>query len=82
MVPGPAGRPLDLAIDPVGISDLARCRVEVVTDSGRVAWNGATSPQDGKLLAHVPRGFGPGIYWVRLYAPGDALLREFGLRLE
>ena len=40
----------------------------------------------GKLAAHLSKGLGPGVYWVRLYAsqdPGEAsLLREFGLRLE
>jgi len=82
MARGPAGRPLELALDAAGIGNGVRCRVEVVTLSGETAWDGASNPEDGKLLAHVPKGLRSGSYWVRLYAPGDELIREFSLRLD
>ena len=82
MARGPAGRPLELAMDASGIGNGVRCRVEVVTASGESAWNGASNPEGGKLLARVPQGLRSGSYWVRLYAPGDELVREFGLRLD
>lgn len=82
MARGPAGRSLELALDAAGIGNSVRCRVEVVTVSGEKAWDGASNPQDGKLLALVPKGLRSGSYWVRLYASGNELVREFGLRLD
>jgi hypothetical protein len=82
MARGPAGRPLELALDAAGIGNGVPCRVEVVTISGEMAWDGASNPQDGKLLARVPKGLRSGSYWVRLYTPDNELVREFSLRLD
>jgi hypothetical protein len=82
----PSGKPLDLVIDGTNLPAASAYRLQIVYASGKDAWSGAAVASDGKLSAHVSSGFGPGVYWVRLYAsqvPGEAgLLREFGLRLE
>jgi len=86
----PAGKPLDLLIDGTSLPAAGAYRLQVVNASGENVWSEAAVASDGKLSARLRKGFGPGVYWVRLYAsqaPGDApgeagLLREFGLRLE
>ena len=86
----PAGKPLDLVIDGTSLPATGAYRLQIVNASGQNVWSGAAVASDGKLWAHLSKGLGPGVYWVRLYAsqaPGDAsgeagLLREFGLRLD
>ena len=53
-----------------------------VTASGEKTWDGASNPEDGTLRARVPKGLRSGNYWVRLYAPDNELVREFGMKLE
>ena len=85
----PARRPLDLVIDGTTLPRAGAYWLQIVDASGKNIWSGAPLASDEKLSAHLPKGFGPGVYWVRLYAqtlgdaPGEAgLLREFGLRLD
>jgi len=86
----PAGKPLDLLIDGTSLPAAGAYRLQIVNAFGKNVWSEAAVASNGKLSAHLRKGFGPGVYWVRLYAsqaPGDApgeagLLREFGLRLE
>jgi anti-sigma factor RsiW len=82
----PAGKPLDLIIDTTSLPPARAYRLQIVNASGNNAWSGALMASGEKLSAHLPKGLGPGVYWVRLYEPqipGEAgLLREFGLRLE
>jgi anti-sigma factor RsiW len=82
----PAGKPLDLVIDRTSLPAAGAYRLQTVNASGQDAWSGAAVASDGTLSAHLSKGLGPGVYWVRLYAsqvPGEAgLLREFGLRLD
>jgi anti-sigma factor RsiW len=86
----PARRPLDLVIDGTSLPAAGAYRLQIVNASGQDAWSGAAVASDRKLSAHLSKGLGPGVYWVRLYAsqaPGDApgeagLLREFGLRVD
>jgi hypothetical protein len=86
----PAEKPLDLVIDRTSLPAAGAYRLQIVNASGQNVWSGAAVALDGKLSAHLSKGLGPGVYWVRLYAsevPGDApgeagLLREFGLRLD
>ena len=90
----PPGKPLDLVIDATTLPAASAYRLQIVNASGKNVWSEAAVASDGKLSAHLPKGFGPGVYWVRLYAsqapgdvsgdaPGEAgLLREFGLRLK
>ena len=82
----PAGKPLDLIIDSTSLPPARAYRLQIVNASGNNAWSGGLMASGEKLSAHLPKGLGPGVYWVRLYepqVPGEAgLLREFGLRLE
>jgi hypothetical protein len=85
-----ARRPLDLVIDGTSLPAATAYRLQIVDASGRNAWSGAAaasaSASGRRLSAHLSKGLGAGVYWVRLYdsqVPGEAgLLREFGLRLE
>lgn len=81
-----ARRPLDLVIDGTSLPAASAYRLQIVDASGRNAWGGAAAGSGGRLSAHLSKGLGAGVYWVRLYdsqVPGEAgLLREFGLRLE
>jgi anti-sigma factor RsiW len=81
-----AQRPLDLAIDGTTLPPAGAYRLQIVDASGENAWSGAVVASGGMLSAHLSKGLGPGVYWVRLYAsqaPAEAgLLREFGLHLE
>jgi len=86
----PARKPLDLVIDRTSLPAAGAYQLQIVNGSGKNLWSEAAVTSYGKLSAHLPKGFGPGLYWVRLYgsqASGDVpggtgLLREFGLRLE
>jgi anti-sigma factor RsiW len=82
----PARKPLDLVIDGTSLPAASAYRLQIVNASGESAWSGAAVASDQKLSAHLSKGLGPGVYWVRLYAsqvPAEAgLVREFGLRLE
>lgn len=79
---GPAGRPLDLAIDLADLSVSDAYRMEVVSAQGQPIWDAQETASNGKLSARLPKGLSPGVYWVRLYAARDELLREFGLRVQ
>ena len=80
-----ARRPLDLVIDGTSLPAATAYRLQIVDASGRSAWSGAAAASGRRLSAHLSKGLGAGVYWVRLYASqvrGEAdLLREFGLRL-
>jgi hypothetical protein len=78
----PAGRPLDLAVETANLEPAAAYRLELVDQNGIAKWSGQATITGTRLSAHVARGLRPGVYWVRLYAPGDELLREFGLRIQ
>jgi hypothetical protein len=82
----PAGKPLELRLDaPDLASDPAarsQYRVEVVDASGGLVWKGPVTETGGKLVAHVPKPLGTGVYWVRLYGAGSELLREFGISVK
>jgi anti-sigma factor RsiW len=77
---------LALIIDTTSLPAARAYRLQIVNASGNNAWSGEAMASGEKLSAHLSKGLGPGVYWVRLYEPqipGDAgLLREFGLRLE
>ena len=81
MAQAPAGRPLDLRIDSVGIPSPERCRVELVNATGDVQWNGGLTLVGSQLQASVPERLRAGQYWVRIYASDNSLLREFGLHV-
>jgi hypothetical protein len=78
----PSGRALALSIDAADIPASTRCRVEVVSATGRTVWSGVSTAVEGQLNLTVPAELGAGIYWIRLYAGGSDPVREFGLRLD
>jgi hypothetical protein len=80
--PGPAGRPLDLAVNAASLPSAAGYRLELVDQSGRTLWTGHAKIVGAQLSAHVPSGPRPGIYWIRLYTNNNELLRKFGMRLR
>jgi hypothetical protein len=71
----PAGRPLDLKLDLTTLPEFASYRVEVVDRLGTVVWRG-NGRRDASLRIPAQR---PGIHFVRVYSPGNDLLREFAL---
>jgi hypothetical protein len=82
LAPGPADRPLDLAVNAASLPAAASYRLEMVDQSGRTFWTGEAKIAGAQLSAHVPSGPRPGIYWIRLYTTNNELLREFGMRLR
>ena len=80
--PGPADRPLDLAVNAASLPPADGYRLELVDQSGRSLWTGQAKIAGAQLSAHVPSGPRPGIYWIRLYTNHNELLREFGMRLR
>ena len=80
-VQAPAGRPLELHINGTDIPSPELCRVELVNATGQFEWSGKLTGAEN-LLASVPKALAAGQYWVRVYAPDNTLLREFGLRLN
>src|SRR5271157_2451662 len=71
----PAGAPLVLNPDLTGLPVSVSYRVEVVDAVGNTVWRGAFP------VAKVPPRRA-GIYFVRIYAGGGELLREYGLRIR
>ena len=75
----PAGAPLVLTPDLTGLPSSPAFSLEVVDSSGRSIWRGQ--------LAAAARGvtipqLRSGAYFVRVYSPQNALLREYGLKVE
>jgi hypothetical protein len=77
-----AASPLDLQADITDLPGAIAYRIEVVDRAGRPVWDQTVPVSSGTLSAHLPKGLGQGVYWVRLYSGSGALLREFGLRLD
>jgi hypothetical protein len=82
LAPGPANRPLDLAVNAASLPPAIGYRLEMVDQSGRTLWTGQAKIAGAQLSAHIPSGPRAGIYWVRLYTSNNELLREFGMRLR
>jgi hypothetical protein len=71
----PAGKVLNLQLDLSGIAGDSDYRVYVVDQNGKaVAMTNISRPWIAPLL--------PGTYFVRLYSPGDELLREYALEVQ
>jgi hypothetical protein len=78
----PAGKPLSLTVDLTELPALASYRLEIVERTGRQVWEAVASPADGKIIQATTNGLAAGQYYVRLYAPGGELLREFSLGIK
>ena len=75
----PAGKPFLLKADVTGLHPASEFRLEVADSGGAVVWRAAVSPKDALISTVVARKLGAGRYWVRLYDPAGALVREYGL---
>ncbi len=71
----PAGVPLALQLDLTGLPAAASYRVEIVDRFGKQVWAG-NSP------GHPATALLAGVYYVRIYSPAGALLREYGLEIN
>ena len=78
----PAHRALDLTLDTTGLA-IGDARLNVVDAEGTTVEIMDATSTAGKLEIHTRKSFNPGLYYIRLYAPGGTEeLREFGLRLK
>jgi len=75
----PAGKALRLDPDLEGLPALAVYRLEMVDSAGRRVWQGDFEPGNTQRAAIAPAAR-PGLYFVRVYAPGGVLLREYALQ--
>jgi hypothetical protein len=71
----PAGKTLNLELDLSGIANDLDYRVYVVDQSGKAV---AMTTTSHPLIPPLQ----PGTYFVRLYSPGDELLREYALEVQ
>jgi hypothetical protein len=78
----PAGKPLTLVLDLTDLRQFAQYRWEIVDAAGRALRQSTAAPSGGKLLATLANGLAAGGYFVRLYAPGGELLREYALTVR
>ena len=77
----PAWHALTLALDSTGLTALASYTVEIVDAAGHPIQQTSAVQANHQVRASVPRGLPAGMYYVRLYAPGQELLREYGLHV-
>lgn len=79
----PAGKPFLLTLDSTGLPPLPSYRLEIVDAAGRRVFESAAAAANGdKLRAAVAQGLPAGAYFVRVYAPGAELLREYALAVR
>ena len=62
-----------------GLPAASEFRLEVAGSGGAVVWRATVSPKDALISTVVARKLGAGRYWVRLYDPAGALVREYAL---
>jgi hypothetical protein len=75
----PEGRELMLQPDLTGLPESSSYRLEIVDQLGHMVRQGKIGrSQSG---TRVP-GLGAGLYFVRVYLPAGALLREYGLQIQ
>jgi len=78
----PAGKPFILLLDLAGLQALSSYRLEIVDAAGHRVFESAAAPANNKLQITVSKGLPGGFYYVRVYAPGAELLREYGLQVR
>ena len=76
----PAGQPVLLKIDLTELPAFPSYRVAIVNAAGKSVWQAEVISQSGEITQPLSKGLGAGHYYVRLYSPAGALLREFSLR--
>jgi hypothetical protein len=77
----PASKPFTLTLDLTGLQPLPRYRLEIVDAGGHPVFGSGAAPDNNRLRATVAQGLPGGAYYVRVYAPPQELLREFGLQV-
>ncbi len=77
-----AGQALTLAPDVTDLPQLAAYKLEVVDAGGRRAFQSQAVPANNRLSATLAKGLPAGEYFVRLYAPGGELLREYAMTVR
>ena len=75
----PAGRAMAVSPDLIGIAAPGPYRLEVVDERGRITWEGRYNPTAGPATVPAQR---VGAHFVRVYATGGELLREYGLTIH
>jgi hypothetical protein len=75
----PAGRSLSLTPDLTGLPENSQYRLEIVDENGSKTWESRYTAGQG--AAAVP-GQRVGPHFVRIYASGGELLREYGLDVK
>jgi hypothetical protein len=55
--------------------------MEVVDATGNRVWEAAAQARNGKIAEPMTKSLPSGQYYVRLYLPAGALLREFTLQV-
>jgi len=78
----PAGKPFILTLDLTDLQPLSSYRLEIVDAAGHRVFESAAAPTNNKLQTTVANGLPTGMYYVRVYAPGAELLREYGLQVR
>ena len=78
----PAGKLLSLTVDLTELPAFRSYRMEIVAVTGKPVWEAVALPENGRINQPTTKGLSAGQYYVRLYAPGGALLREFSLGIE
>jgi hypothetical protein len=78
----PAGKLLSLTVDLAELPAFPSYRMEIVGATGKPVWEAVAHPENGRITQPTTKGFSAGQYYVRLYAPGGPLLREFSLGIE
>jgi hypothetical protein len=78
----PAGKRLSLTVDLTELPAFPSYRMEIVGATGKPLWEGEAHSEGRSLTQITNRSLVTGQYYVRLYAPGGALLREFSLGIE
>lgn len=75
----PAGRELMLHPDLTGLPESSSYRLEIVDQSGHMVRQGKIGVSQSGI--RVP-ALHAGLYFVRVYLPAGALLREYGLQIQ
>jgi len=78
----PSGKLLSLIMDLTELPPFPSYTLEIVNATGKPVWHATAHPENGKISQPTTNRLPVGQYYVRLNAPGGALLREFSLRIE